>query len=379
MKHPNAKSLRTSARLAILLFALLFLALTAYQIYKILGPQEEVSVTLYNYLISSDCGYQVLLKKNELFPQGVLEENKLYSPSLVDRTEITFRAEYAGSGKAAVTCDYAIEAVLQGYQGNAETRQTVYEKRYPLKKQTSAEGDTVLKISEPVSVVLPPYKEYVDKANAILGTQIPADLRIEMSGVFRADSEFGKVEKPFQYALSIPLGNNLYTIAKPSPVSIQDAITGTGIDTTEPTPLSFLPAALLFLLAAGVFAFFLFFTRKPTVEEQRRMDIRKLIRVHGSRMIRLTQLPYFDSDDIRQILVADPDSLVKLSDDLQRPISYCPDEEGLPKGDLLFLTENDRCYLLNLNPDAQKNRHTHSHADHRTEPPARVWDTHRLP
>lgn len=344
MKRPEAKALRKSARITILIFAFLFLALSIYQIFKVTGSKKKVRTTLYNCLISADCSYQVILKKNDLFPEGVLEENRIYPLALVDRAEILFRAEYAGSGKADVTGDYTIEAVLQGYKNNGDEQQTVYEKHFPLIDHTTVNETGALKISESVSVDPASYKKTAEQANAILGLQVPANLKVTMSGTFHGDSKFGKVEKPFRYSLDIPLENSLYTIKKPNPVSIQDSITETKTGLFQWTPKSFLPAVLLFLLAAAMFGILAFHTRRPTPQEQHRMDMQKLIRTYGSRMVRLTQMP--SAADMEQIVITDPDSLIRLSDDLQRPIYYCPDDEGLPRNDLFCLFENHRCYLL---------------------------------
>ena len=331
-----------------LLFALsvFWLVVAVYILGKALmvSSEETQENTLYSYVISADSQYKVYLKPNQLYPEGFLGENRLYSNALFDYLEVGFVAEYLGTEAAEISGNYSVEAIVEGYQGGGANRQSIYERSFLLSGPKTIEGTTTAKISETVWVALEPYRDFANNAELILGARPSRELKIVLSGTFMAKTDFGEVEEPFSYQLSLPMGTELFTITKSEPLSRQNQITETQSVNISAKPMTMMVAVLFLLIGFGGAIAILNFTRKPSEEELYRIAFADMVRKHGSRIIRLDSLPDLVTSDLHTRL-ADLDSLVKLADDLQRPICFCPDTLGMPTDNLLFVSDGEIHYL----------------------------------
>lgn len=338
--------MKESVRAASLIIALAVVAAAVCFGISAMRPEttEEKNV-LYSYTMSVGCGYEVLLHENELYPEGVLGEGRLYSRNLTDRVDITFSADYLGSDPAALSGDYSVSILLQGYQGASETRSVVYEQKYTLieNKRFSYDGERNAEVSEKVPVRPGTYRSFADKAEQILGAKLNRELQVVFNGSFIAKTEHGEVKEPFTYIIRIPLTNDLYSITKPQAISKGDAFSETTTIETSPGLSALFPPSIALFAGLAAVVVLVFFTRKPTDEEKYKSKFITILRKHGSRMVKLSAVPSITA--FKQVTVADLEGLIKMSDELQRPICYFPDREGLPVDGLLYVPDGERYYL----------------------------------
>ncbi len=327
--------------------AVILLTAAGYGLFRNLTPKvvSEKDI-LYSYTMAVDSGYKVSLVENELYPEKVLGEDRVYARSLIDHLSIKFTAEYIGSKTAAISGNYSAAVVVEGYQLVGDSRKVIYEKNFPLTENKVIKGADSVKIAEEVTVDINEYKAFADKADQILNAKPGREARVLFSGVILAKTEQGEINEPFMYSILLPLTNDLFSITKQAPITKADVIAETREIVMEPAAASFILPVTSLLIALAAIAALVFLTRPPTTEESYCSAFKGIMRKHGSRMVRLESLAAGPGDV--QVTVADLDSLIKIADELQRPVCYALDEEGLPAAGLLYVPDGQRRYMLCL-------------------------------
>lgn len=313
-----------------------------------LRPQSKQDIQqLYTYTLTADGGYEVRLKENPLYQEGSLPEDGIYAQGLIDHLQLTVSLNYTGGGQAVLGGDYTIEAVVQGYQ-SGEARKVVYERRFPL-LEGEISGADVLTMEESVAVKLEPYLAFKAMADKTLGAKQSSELQLVFSGTFLADSAYGLVEEPFTHTTVIPLGQELFSIKKGEAFQKSESLTETR-DYLAPGDIPMALACGVVLLLSAFFGVFLLTkTRKPNREEASRIAFRTMLRKHGSRMVSLAALP--PNLEEGAILLAGLDGLIKLTDELQRPICYGETKDGLPEKGILYLAGEGETYIWYMNAE----------------------------
>ncbi len=333
-------------RIALLASSALLLAVSCFFLYRNARPKTVTEEErLYTYTISANMGYSVRLTANDLFPEGSLPENRLYPARLTDAFICSVSAEYAATAPAAISGHYTTEVVVQGYQTISNQRQVVYEKRFPVGSGEIAEDEaSSLKLTGDVEADFAAYKAVADNAMSLIGSSVRNEMQVVFSGSFSAETQHGSVTVPFSQALAIPLSGDIFSITRQAAFSKGDSIKRAYQSTVPPSASAWLPYVLMAALAASGLAALLKLSRPPLPAEYQLRAFRGIVKKHGSRMIKLQELP--PKPWGRKVILADIDSLVKLSDDMQKPICYALEENGLPSEDMLFLQDGDVRYIF---------------------------------
>lgn len=346
MKKIERKPVGAPQRVGALVLALALSAAGLVGVYRAVSPAAETQEqVLYSYGMDVGGVYRVNLKQNELYSEAVLPEDRLYANALTASIETVFTLKFTGTQSADISGNFQTDAVVRGTQGSGDAQQLVYERVFPLAAKREFTGQTRLELTDKTQVQLEPYRQFADKAEQILGARPSKTLLIRFSGEVVSETEFGQVREPFAYSIQVPFGEELFSVSKDNPVQKQDAITESRqLPLERPDKSLLLPSVLLLL--TGIFGAFavLRWTCRPSREKARELEFRKLVRRHGSRMAQLRELPPFLQAE-PPVILEGFDSLMKISDEAQRPIFYCCGEQGLPKDGLLWVIDGDRAYI----------------------------------
>lgn len=305
--------------------------------------------TDYSCHMEAGVSYRVKIFPNALYEGEWMEEGRLYSSALTDYIEVKFQASATGSGPAAVSGDYTVTGVLEGYQEAKDSKKTIYEQKFPLKSGTvSDNGSGSGSIEDTLKIRRSVYQQAVDQAESILGTPTSKQFYLLFEGNFLSETEYGSLEKPFSVSLAIPVDKNssLFEISKPDPWADEGTITSNVQVTEKPGTI---PAVFTALWAVISVAFLLWAavgTRLPDEEEKYTAYLKTVMRKYGSRLIRMERLYIPEPETCLE--VSGINELIMISEELHRPVCYCADENGLPEAGFLYIKEAENCYLLRL-------------------------------
>lgn len=327
--------------------SVILLAGTVWRLFGVLAEKtaEETEI-LYRYNITADSRYEMHLIENELYPEGVLGENRTYSKRLIDCLYIEFEAGYYSSQPGDISGSYSVDVIVQGYQNTSQGREIIYERRFPLTENKPINGEVSAKVSEDAAIDIALYEKYAETAERILGTKVGCEAKIIFSGTFITQTEHGEVNIPFNYTIQIPLIVEMFTITKQASLSKSDVISEIREIIIEPVPKMIVLSVLYVLADIVLIIVLVFFVRTPDAEEQYSLHFKGIKRRYGSRIVWISTPPCIT--DGRQVVVADLESLIKVSDEIRQPICCFLDDKGLPENRLLFVPDDGKYYLLYL-------------------------------
>ncbi len=347
-KRSQKRPLKPAVRFSLLAFFLL--ATLALGFMALTTPRTELvkkDIVQYAYTLTVEASPRAKLLPNDLYEEEWLGADSFLAIRLLDTLYIDYTAEFSGTSSAKFNGDYEVTAKAKGVQVATDNR-NVFERDYTLlPNQTFSNEGRSVAIEESVPLDMTAYREFVDHADAALGTKTTKDVQIVFQGSLEVETAYGVVHEPFSLEVSLPLTVELITLPTVTPINLSKTLT-----TTEEILVS--SSAFLLPVAAALVAFVLFlclllFTKRPDAIETYHMNLKDIQRKHGSRMIRLLALSS-KSELERGVQVSDIESLIRVADELQRPICYVLDENRRPVDGLFFIHAPESYYLLSLSP-----------------------------
>lgn len=316
--------------------------------YALAQPMEEtIENTILSYKVTADSAYKVHLLPNELIKDEWLPEGMIYSEKLTDYIEIILSADIASDKKAVLGGSYQITAIIEGYQSGVNSKKTIYKKELKLKQGIISKiEEKQAKIQETIKVIPLNYRKQVEKAEQILGSSTSKDIYLLFNGVFQIETEEGLEEKSFSYILPIPVGMNssFYEILKPNASVEEGKITELISINKQPNKKRQIMATGVTGMGVMMLLFVMLGTKLPNKEEKRHMDMLKIMRKYGSRMVQLETLPEFCHKE--QLHLKDMDSMIIVSEELRQPILYSLDHENMPVAGLFFIPNGKKVYVF---------------------------------
>ena len=325
--------------LIILVFLLLFAGI---QTYNTVTKEETATkeTVIFEYSCHPSVDYTVYILPNELYPGTELEEGRYYSKRLLDYIQADFAVEYQGSDSVPVKIQYQVLATVNGYQGQAENKNIYWTKNFPLfeKKVVEIEGDSC-DTTEQINFTLDEYDALAVRAKDLTGMNVTNEVIVELLGTVTTKVTKEEVTIPFSTNLEIPLLEDVFQVKK----SVGEPIKGLVTETEE----AILPVdrvkvslfAILILLCIAAIPILMFVIKEPDELAMLRKKNSGLIKNYGSRMVAMKEIP--DMEFSRYYQVYSIKDMIKIADEVQKPIIYVPDENtAVRNNELLIINEN---------------------------------------
>lgn len=332
----------------ILIIIVLVLIITGIQAFKTIGKKEILvkENTVFHYSCLPEVNYSVIIHENELFNDRTLKEGAQYSKLLLESIKADFSIDYIGSISAPVKIDYQIFATVNGYQGQAPGKEVYWTKSFPLTdpKFINTEGDK-WKAREQVSFDLSQYDAFASRAKEISGMKVSNEVVVELKGNITARASKEEIPVPFTAAIRVPLLEDVFKIEKEigEPIDVNITETEEVLVPVNALAVGFL--LLLILLELTVIFIVVFKIKEPDEIEGIRKKNNSLIKNYGSRMVAMKDMP--DSNWKLHYRVYSIKDMIKISDEIQKPIVYVPDEIILFRDNELYIIDDDSLYRWN--------------------------------
>lgn len=342
--------LQINNRLRIVLISILIILIATssfglfQKVYKPIIVEEKKPVYTYNNKAS--VGYTVFLKANNLYEGNSLDEGKLYITEFVDYIRTSFNYEFTGERDADIKGTYDIVAKVQGFTGDGESLKSIWEKEYViLKKQNFNIEGTSKTIKEEVKLKLDPYNSFVEeiKESSKISSQTMVTLSMNIN--IEGSTNKGPIEDSISPSLIIPLDTPMFEIGGNNTIDRPGVIEETikleiPIDSKE-VIFHGIIIGILILILIGLISFVKVAPNKDAHEKLLGVIFKK----HGDRLVALDS--ELITDGMNTINVKTVDDLVRIADEVSRPILY--KHSGNYKDiDALYIFDKDHLYVLNL-------------------------------
>ncbi len=331
--------------LAILLFLLLF---TGIETYSTVNEEKTVSEEniIFEYSCQPSVNYTVNIRPNELYPGTVLEEGGYYSKLLLEHIQAEFAVDYQGSNATPINIQYQVLATVNGYQGQTENKDIYWTKSFPLteEKTVEIEGDS-WSTTEQINFTLGDYDALAVRGKEISGMKVSNEVIVELLGTITAQTSTEEVAIPFSSNLQIPLLEDVFQVTKTAGEALQGSVTESEevLVPFDRTKVSLL--VVLMLLCVAAIPVLLLVIKEPDELTILRKKNNGLIKNYGSRMVAMRAIPaqeysrYYQVDSIKD--------MIKIADEMQKPIIYIPDDSTMVRNNELFIIHEDSLYRWN--------------------------------
>ncbi|NLC19817.1 MAG: DUF5305 domain-containing protein [Clostridiales bacterium] len=302
----------------------------------------EKDIVKYDYKISKNIAYKVFLKDNIIYDEDYMEEGLYYPRKLIDYIRLKYDFEYTGSDTVPIRIDYQCFVKISGFVIQQNIKEIYWTKSFPLNEKQSLEvSDRALAVNEEFDVSLGRYITFVNEAKEELGINIDFDIIFSMEGMVKASTAYGEVEESFSFDIS----SVFYNVCKFSKNGM-DAVSGKLTQKqVEPVPLNQTRLAI-YISVSGVallaLLYILIFTRDYDLNDIVMLSIKKIQREYGSRMVTLQSNTAKSFNRIYELYSIK--DLVKVSDEIQKPILYERDDKELVKDFKFFVQNGEELY-----------------------------------
>jgi len=328
--------------MVVLVCTISFLGIKIYQEITANKVIREEQV-LYQYTCQPKVEYNVHIHENTVYEGTVQGEGIDYSKLLLDYIEVKFGTEFQGSKEAEVELVYRTTAKVIGYKNDAESKVVNWSKTYPLTEETNVlNQDGYFNEEFNINLRLEDYEAFAIEASTVTGMELSSEVLVSMEGNLFIKSENGELSTPISATITIPLLQDVFSINKESTPSISDSITifnDIPIVTNRNNIILF--SILIFASITGIIVIVLV-TEAPNSYDILKAKAKKLIKNYGSRMIALlnkTEHDYLQTYELNSM-----EDLIKVADEIQRPIYYLRDEIDIIQDYMLHVVDGDNLY-----------------------------------
>ncbi len=310
--------------LTVLIVILIFAAYNTFLVYQKPVTQEK-QVPFYNYTQLGKTGYRVLLKPNNLYPGPVLEAGGIYLANFIDKIEAVFTYQFNGDQDARIYGAYSVSATLEAYDTSKQKSIKIWEKTFPLLEQKRFEFQgRSASFTESVFLDFPYYSQFLEAVNKASGiTAGEAKLVVKCEIFTKAQTSKGTAEDSLIPSLTVPVGSRAFEI-QPVPVKEKRGMLGetktfADLKTIRERQVFSAVSIVLFII---VLIFGLATTSKPVVVDLEKKMLATIWRKHGERIVKAVEKTVPETE--KTVHLNSLDDLIKVADELSRPIFYEP-------------------------------------------------------
>lgn len=309
---------------------------------------QDKKVTTYSCTNRADVGYNVFLIPNQLYPERSLGEGKAYVASLVDYIDTTFKYEFNGERPATITGKYNITATLEGFTKGFSGNKTLWQKEYQLQPDTDFSGDdSHILVEKKQPINLNNYANYIKMASDTIKMNFDTNLKIKWNVSVEVNTPEGVIKEKLTPVMLIPLGQQLVDITGNLSDQKKGALDETKQELSPTYRLKFLACCIAEGVVVVSLLFLLIFTSPLVIRPLQRKQ-KQIFKNYGCRMVGVEG--ELEPDSSKIIEVASIEELVKIADDISKPILYknSTEFEQITK---YYVMDDNITYVLDINKD----------------------------
>jgi hypothetical protein len=324
-KKPKIKLISINRYLKWGVFALLSCAICflSYYLYFIEKNEKYIDqkYSVYTYNNSARVKYEVFLIPNKVFKQKSLGGGNIYIKDLIDHINTKFKYQFNGNLVGDIKGKYSVKAILEGFTSDEKGQRSLWKNEYLLQPEKSFNGkNSEVSIENQLPINIKDYIDFINVANTALKIGFNTRLTIQWNTSIEVKTDQGIVSEKLSPIMIIPMSEQTFQVAG----NLVDEKSGS-IEKTEKilSPKYKSKIKLFWIidsLCAVLLLFILIFTISIPAISPLRKKINWIFKNHGDRMVVINS----NISDISKemIEVFSIDDLVRISDDIGRPIMY---------------------------------------------------------
>lgn len=281
----------------------------------------DKKVPVYPYTNKADVTYEIFMIPNEIFEEKSYGPGRIYITRLIDYIDTTLEYHFNGEKPADLSGKYSVTAALEGFIPGEKSGSTIWHKQYILLPETSFEAkDQRLVIEKKIPIRLSDYDEYLEMVEKTLKFGFSIRLVIRWNIFTEIKTEEGSQKETIIPVMEIPVSKEYFEVGGELTQESKGAIEKTE-KVIPPVYVKIKTACrIIEVFCAVMLVFMLVFTKSYTINSPLQKKLKQVFKSHGSRMVGLGSETTINADEL--IEISSMDDLVKIADDVGRPIMY---------------------------------------------------------
>lgn len=313
-----------------------------------LRPGEEtIEQNLYSYSIKPDTTYEAILKPNKLYEKTTLGEGMVYFTEIVDVIKANISYYFTGEHINSLNGEYEILGIMEGFVTDKDGNNvTIWEKSLSILGKTPIQSqDSTVSLTQEVALQMEEYNKLAEEILELTNTDAQVKLNVSMNVTLNLVTDYGEIVELSNPNITIPLSTSMYEITKGGNEEKLEDKTETII---QKLPINTKLVVLFSVLLGIVFLalLFLIIFVEGYKEDKLVVKVRKIFKEYGSRLVALAG--NFTINTVQnEFYVHEMIDLVKISDELEKPILYVQ-SENLTDIQTFYILNNDIIYIYDL-------------------------------
>lgn len=350
-KKINKLQINKWLRMFILFIFAAILIVMVFFIYKAQKQEKYIDrqVPIFSYNNIAKVNYEVFLLPNDIYSVKSLKEGNTYMANLIDYIDTDFRYEFRGDGPAKVQGKYNVHAVLEGYIQDEKSSKTLWKKDYELLPDTSIGGDNkVVSVQKKMPIDTEKYMEFINSTNKTMGFNCSIKLTFIWNVAVDINTPKGTKNENLSCTMEIPYGQKYFEIKG----NLSDNKKGTIDEIKKEISPTYQRNMVLYKMVLGfsVVLLILLLVFTASKEELKPIDKKRnqIFKDHGDRLVAV----YNEINDGAKAIieVLSIDDLIKIADDIGRPVLYKGSIDAKEIYNFYVLDENN-AYMLDIQRD----------------------------
>lgn len=327
MKKKSIPAIFRTVLMVVLIVSMVTLSFVMFQAWKNPGTVEE-KVALFTYSQKATVDYQVNYRSNILTGAAMVEAGETYITEYLNNILTTFNYEFKGERPAEYKGQYSIQAALIGYRMEQNELVTIWKKGYELVPETPFEGtEASLHLTKELPISLKQYNDFAERFSKETKINSETNLVISWNVVMEANTDRGLISETLTPTLVIPINKSYFNISGDQVKEKSGVIEETIIRTLPVnTTALYIYGAVIFLSLVAL-ALLLVFTTGSRITDPLVLKTREIFKKHGERLIALGDDP--PSNTNKAVTVLTLEDLIKIADELCKPVFYKSDPAGV--------------------------------------------------
>ena len=303
-------------------------------IFKSLKIKQGTQDILYTYNVNKDVNYTVNLVENEFFENPILDMDKTYISSLVDKINMNFTYSLHGNKKAKTKYIYQIVAVstIKYADDKQDSEEPIWSKQYViLEPQTVDNQDSNFSIKENFDIDFVTYNTEVKKFKEQLHLPVKADLQIKL--IVRSDMDVPEVEDTVIensiMNLKMDLAEDVFTIEKQFDNTDTESIFANTESSKEVNKPLVAIGGVLVIIAIMIMLDSVRRSIKFNKKSDYGIALNRILKNYGDIVAEIVSP--VEIDNLNVIDVKNFDQLLDIEEEIRMPILFyetIPDEQG---------------------------------------------------
>jgi len=281
----------------------------------------ESETKLYNYNVSSDIKYNVKLFDNSIYDKKILPQDGFYISSIVDDIELSFTNKFSGSEISKIFGKYNITATVKGNISEQNEIKMLWSKFFILKNDT--EFSNLSSKKQIVENLILDYdwfnnlsKEIYESTKILTSNFIELVMNIE----YNVETKHGIVKEIINPTIIIPIGSNYFSTISSNLNEKTGDIKKIDKIIIDPNFTLIISCRIIIaILLLAIIALFIF-TTNPSEYDMYIKKINKIFKNYSKLLVGINNSTNLDCDNIFN--VNSFDDLIKISDEIEKPIFY---------------------------------------------------------